>query len=142
MRIQQISIFMEKSLKRFKEVAEVLNEAGINIRAHSLVGNTENPYKILRMVVDRTGPAVELLKNRGMSVRTTDVLAVELDDKAGGLLKVLELLDAEELELDYTYAAAHDVCQKAVNIFHFDDLDRAVEALRKGGVSLIEARVF
>ncbi|MFZ7125538.1 MAG: amino acid-binding protein [Desulfobacterales bacterium] len=142
MRVQQISVFMEKSLKRFKEVAEVLNEAGINIRAHSLVGNTENPYKILRMVVDRTGAAVDLLKNRGMSVRTTDVLAIELDDQAGGLFRVLELLDAEDLELDYTYAAAHDVCNKAVNIFHFDDLERASEALRKAGFRLIEAKRF
>lgn len=142
MRIQQISIFVEKSLKRFKEVAEVLNEAGINIRAHSLVGNTENPYKILRMVVDRTDQAVPLLKNRGMSVRTTDVLAIELEDHAGGLYRILELLDAEDLELDYTYAAAHDVCKKAVNIFHFDNLDRAVEVLRAGGVQLIEARKF
>lgn len=142
MRIRQISVFMEKSLKRFREVAEVLNDAGINIRAHSLVGNTENPYKILRMVVDRTDQALELLKNRGMSVRVTEVIAVELDDQIGGLFRVLQLLDAEDLELDYTYAAAHDVCKKAINIFHFDDIDRAVEALRIGGVQLVAAGNF
>ncbi len=142
MRIRQVSVFMENSLRRFKEVAEVLNEAAISIRAHSLVGNTENPYKILRMVVDRTDLAVQLLKNRGMSVRVTDVIAVELDDRAGGLFRILDLLDAHELELDYTYAAAHDVCQKAVNIFHFDNIDLAMDVLRSGDVPMIDGGTF
>jgi hypothetical protein len=137
MRVQQISVFMQKTMERFKEVAELLNDAGINIRAHSLVGHADTPYKILRMVVDRTDEAVALLKNRGMSVKTQAVLAVEVDDEAGGLYRILEILGSEDLELTYTYAAAHDVCKKAVNIFHFDDLERAEAVLRAGGIRLL-----
>lgn len=137
MRVQQISVFMQKTMERFKEVAELLNDAGINIRAHSLVGHADTPYKILRMVVDRTDEAVALLKNRGMSVKTQPVLAVEVDDEAGGLYRILEILGSEDLELTYTYAAAHDVCKKAVNIFHFDDLERAEAVLRAGGIRLL-----
>lgn len=139
MRVQEISVFMQKTMERFKEVAELLNEAGINIRAHSLVGHADTPYKILRIVVDRTEDAVALLKNRGMSVKTQPVLAVEVDDEAGGLYRILDVLGDEDLELTYTYAAAHDVCKKAVNIFHFDDLERAEAVLGARGIRTLPA---
>ena len=86
MRIRQTSVFMERALERFKEITELLNEAGINIRAHSLVGHSSTPYKILRMIVDDTDQALGVLKNRGLSVKTDEVLAVEVDDRTGGAL--------------------------------------------------------
>ena len=69
MRIQQVSVFMEKALERFREITELFNYAGINIRAHSLVGHSDTTYNILRMIVDDTETAVPVLKNRGLSVK-------------------------------------------------------------------------
>ena len=129
MRIRQTSVFMEKALERFKEITELFNEAGINIRAHSLVGHSSTPYKILRMIVDDTDQAVTVLKNRGLSVKTDEVLAVEVDDRTGGLYPILDVLDKEGLELKYTYAAVHCVSTKAAMIFKFADLDRAARVL-------------
>ena len=142
MRIHQVSVFMEKALERFREITELFNDAGINIRAHSLVGHSDTPYKILRMIVDDTQTAVSVLKNRGLSVKVEDVLAVEVDHRAGGLYRILEILDEEGLELRYTYAAAHDVCQKAAMVLSFDDLDRAIEALVEKQVPVIASKQF
>ncbi|MGD9330899.1 MAG: amino acid-binding protein [Desulfobacterales bacterium] len=142
MRIRQVSVFMEKALERFREITELFRDAGINIRAHSLVGHIDTPYKILRMIVDDTDKAVPVLKNRGLSVKVDAVLAVEVDHRTGGLCRILEILDAEGLELRYTYAAAHDVCQKAAMVLSFDDLDRAVAALTDKGVALIASEQF
>ena len=142
MRIHQVSVFMEKALERFREITELFRDAGINIRAHSLVGHSNTPYKILRMIVDDTEKAAAVLKNRGLSVKVEDVLAVEVDHRAGGLHRILEILDAEGLELRYTYAAAHDVCQKAAMVLSFDDLDRAIKALDAQGVALIASKHF
>jgi len=142
MRIRQVSVFMEKALARFREVTELFHDAGINIRAHSLVGHSDTPYKILRMIVDDTQAAVTVLKNRGLSVKVEDVLAVEVDHRAGGLYRILEILDAEGLELRYTYAAAHDVCEKAAMVLSFDDLDRAIKALTEQGAPLIASEKF
>jgi hypothetical protein len=133
---------MEKALERFREITELFHDAGINIRAHSLVGHTGTPYKILRMIVDDTETAVPLLKNRGLSVKVEDVLAVEVDHHAGGLYRILEILEAEGLELRYTYAAAHDVCQKAAMVLSFDDLDRAIKALVDNRVPVIASEQF
>jgi hypothetical protein len=137
MRLRQVSVFMEKALERFREITELFHDAGINIRAHSLVGHSTTPYKILRVIVDDPDTAAALLKNRGLSVKIEDVLAVEVDHRAGGLYGILKILDAEGLELRYTYAAAHDVCQKAAMVLSFDDLERAVKVLADHGVPLI-----
>jgi hypothetical protein len=137
MRLRQVSVFMEKALERFREITELFHDAGINIRAHSLVGHSTTPYKILRVIVDDPDTAAALLKNRGLSVKIEDVLAVEVDHRAGGLYGILKILDAEGLELRYTYAAAHDVCQKAAIVLSFDDLERAVKVLADHGVPLI-----
>lgn len=142
MRIRQVSVFMENALARFREITELFHEAGINIRAHSLVGHSDTPYKILRMIVDNTETAVTVLKNRGLSVQVDNVLAVEVDHRTGGLHRILEILDAEGLELRYTYAAAHDVCQKAAMVLSFDDLDRAARVLVDQDVALITAKDF
>ena len=139
MRIRQTSVFMERALERFKEITELFNEAGINIRAHSLVGHSNTPYKILRMIVDDTDRAVTLLKNRGLSVKTDEVLAVEVDDRTGGLYHILDVLDRNGLELKYTYAAVHCVSTKAAMIFKFDDLQRAVRVLSDQSVVLFKA---
>lgn len=142
MRIRQVSVFMEKALERFREITELFQDASINIRAHSLVGHIDTPYKILRMIVDDTDTAVPVLKNRGLSVKVETVLAVEVDHRTGGLHRILEILDAEGLELRYTYAAAHDVCQKAAMVLSFDDLDRAIAALTEQGIPLIASEQF
>ena len=139
MRIRQTSVFMEKALERFKEITELLNEAGVNIRAHSLVGHSSTPYKILRMIVDDTDQAVSVLKNRGLSVKTDEVLAVEVDDRTGGLYHILDVLEKEGLELNYTYAAVHCVSTKAAMIFKFEDLDRAARVLAAHRIVLFAA---
>ena len=139
MRIRQTSVFMEKALERFKEITELFNEAGINIRAHSLVGHSTTPYKILRMIVDDTEQAVTVLKNRGLSVKTDDVLAVEVDDRTGGLYRILDVLEKEGLELKYTYAAVHCVSTKAAMIFKFEDLARAAQVLTDQDIVLFRA---
>jgi hypothetical protein len=142
MQLRQVSVFMENALERFREITELFYEAGINIRAHSLVGYSDTPYKILRMIVDDTDTAVTLLRNRGMSVKVENVLAVEVEHHSGGLHRILAILDAEGLELRYTYAAAHDICQKAAMVLSFDDLDRAAEVLIGRKIPLITAEAF
>ncbi|MBL0714755.1 MAG: amino acid-binding protein [Desulfosarcina sp.] len=139
MRIRQTSVFMERALERFKEITELFNEAGINIRAHSLVGHSNTPYKILRMIVDDTDQAVTVLKNRGLSVKTDEVVAIEVDDRTGGLYRILTVLEEEGLELKYTYAAVHCVSTKAAMIFKFEDLDRAARVLADHNIVLFAA---
>ena len=71
-----------------------------------------------------------------MWVATTRV-AVEVDDKPGGLKRVLDLFDRHDLHIEYMYAFTFRREDKAVMIFRFDDPHRALQALRMKGIRTI-----
>ena len=93
MKVKQISIFIENRSGRLREVAGVLGEKSINIRALSLADTSD--YGILRLIVDRPDEALDVLKNANFTLSETDVIAVEVSDSPGGLSKVLNILGDE-----------------------------------------------
>ena len=91
MKLVQISVFLENRAGRLAEVTGILGDAAINIRALSLADTSD--FGILRLIVDRTDEAASLLKSKGFTASSTEVIAVEVEDKPGGLAKVLDLLN-------------------------------------------------
>ena len=81
--VEQISIFLENKAGRLVEVTRALAEAHINIRALSLADTSD--FGILRVIVDDTEKAKMVLKERGLTVGRTNVVAVEVNDQPGGL---------------------------------------------------------
>ena len=55
-------------------------------------------------IVDDPEKATEVLKKSGFTASITEVLAVELNDKPGGLSHVLEILSSEGISVDYIYS--------------------------------------
>src|SRR5512135_49436 len=117
MKVEQISIFLENKSGRLAEVATVLAGASINIRALSLADTTD--FGILRLIVNDTERAKQVLKDNGFTVGKTEVIAVEVPDRPGGLAHILKIIQAEDINVEYMYAFV----QKTVNaiiIFRFD----------------------
>ena len=135
MRVEQISVFLENKAGRLAEVTSILSEAGINIRALSLADTSD--FGVLRLIVDDNQKAVETLKNRGFTIGETDVAAVEVEDRPGGLHKILEILNESQVNVEYMYAFAPYSGDKAVMIFRFDNIDEAVKILSKNDVNVI-----
>ena len=102
MRVEQISIFLENKAGRLAEVSRVLSEAGVNIRALSLADTSD--FGILRLIVDNNDRAKEVLKERGFTVGKTDVVAVEVEDRPGGLSRILDILSRQNINVEYMYA--------------------------------------
>jgi hypothetical protein len=135
MRVEQISIFLENKPGRLAEVARILAEAGVNIRALSLADTSD--FGVLRLIVDKQEEAEEALKERGFTVRKTDVVAVEVSDRPGGLHHILDILDKAGINVEYVYAFVRQSGSNAVNIFRFEDTEEAVKVLLKNGVKVI-----
>ena len=95
MRVMQISIFLENKSGRLSEVTKVLGDNGINIRALSLADTTD--FGILRLIVNDTDKASNVLKENGFTVGKTEVIAVEVDDRPGGLARILKILNQENI---------------------------------------------
>lgn len=136
MQAEQISIFVENKAGRLAEVARILAEADINIRALSLADTSD--FGVLRLIVNDTAKGRDVLREMGFTVRRTQVAAVEVTDKPGGLLTVLDMLNEAGVNIEYMYAYAHPPGGNAVMIFRFDDMDKALDILQKGGVRILD----
>ena len=134
MKVEQISVFLENKAGRLAEVTKVLGEGGINIRALSLADTTD--FGILRLIVDKYDQAREILKQHGFTVGKTEVVAIEVPDRPGGLAWVLQILSDSDVNVEYMYAFVQHSGKNAVIIFRFDNLEKAIELLKHQGVRI------
>ncbi|MBW2406526.1 MAG: ACT domain-containing protein [Deltaproteobacteria bacterium] len=135
MQAEQISVFLENKAGRLAEVTGILAEANVNIRALALADTSD--FGVLRLIVDDNIKAVEALKNRGFTVGRTDVVAVEVEDRPGGLHRLLDMLHKAEINVEYMYAFVQHSGENAVMIFRFDNIDEAIRVLEKHNVKVI-----
>ena len=138
MHAEQISIFLENKAGRLSEVTRIFEEGRINIRALSLADTSD--FGILRLIVNDNEKAKRLLKENGFTVRITEVVAVEVQDKPGGLHQILTALSTAGVNVEYMYAFVRQSGQNAVLIFRFDNTAAAVEVLRREGVRVIDGQ--
>lgn len=138
MRVEQIAVFLENKSGRLAEITARLAEANVNIRALSVADTAD--FGILRLIVDNVKQAKETLKTNGFTVGITNVIAVEVADKTGGLAGVLKTVEAEGLNVEYMYAFVNKTGENAVLIFRFDNMDQAIDSLQNTGYTILSAK--
>ena len=112
MKVEQISIFLENKSGRLAEVTTILSEGGVNIRALSLADTAD--FGILRLIVNDCDRAKEILKSNGFTVGKTEVLALEVPDRPGGLARILRILDGAGINVEYMYAFVNRTGDNAI----------------------------
>ena len=140
MNVEQISIFLENQSGRLAEVTGFLSGAGVNIRALALADTAD--FGILRLIVDNSEAASEALKAKGFTVQRTDVVAVEVPDRPGGLHAILSLLHKGGVNVAYMYAFVRQSGDKAVMIFRFEDPGEAIRVLAENQVAVIDGETL
>jgi hypothetical protein len=137
MLVKQISIFLENKSGRLAEVTRTLGENDIDISALSIADTTD--FGILRLIVNKPEKAENILKESEFTVSITNVIAIGVQDKPGGLAKALEVLDRESIGIEYMYAFVSKTDDDALVILKVDDPDKAVKALMNNGVNVLSA---
>jgi len=112
MKLQQVLVFLENRPSRLGQPVEALAAAGINILTLSLADTAD--FGILRLVVRDPDRAKAVLEQAGCVVGLTEVVAVGVDHRAGGLAKVLRVTESAGLDIEYTYAFALSHENKAI----------------------------
>lgn len=135
MRVEQIAVFLENKSGRLAEIASILADNDINIRALSVADTAD--FGILRLIVDKVEEAKKALKDNGFTVGKTTVIAVEVPDRTGGLASVLKVIEAAQLNVEYMYAFVNKSGEDAVLIFRFDEMDTAIEVLQEKGFTIL-----
>lgn len=137
MRVKQISVFLENKAGRLWELTETLKAKGLNIRALSLADTTD--FGILRLIVNRPDEAFAALKEKGFSAAATEVLAVEVPDRPGGLSGVLKVLADGGVNVEYMYAFVEKKAGNAAVVLRVEEIERAASALSAAGVTILKA---
>lgn len=132
--IKQLSIFVENKNGRLETIIETLSKNGINISALSIADTTD--FGILRMIVDEPDKARDALREIGVISKCTDVIAVYIDDKTGGLAEVLKVLSEDELGIEYMYAFLGRTHGKALMVLKSDEPEKAIRSLESDGIKI------
>ncbi|THB72124.1 MAG: ACT domain-containing protein [Gammaproteobacteria bacterium] len=141
MKIKQISVFLENKPGHLSSICKLLADAQINIVTISLA-DTED-FGIVRLIVKEWEKAQQLLTDNGATVKVTELVAAEVEDKPGGLNKILEIIDSSHLNIEYMYAFTYRAKESAIMVFRFNNPEEAIALLSSKDVKVIsEADLF
>lgn len=140
MKIQQLSLFVENRPGTLRRPCKLLADAGIDLLSLTVADTAE--FGILRLIVADWQRAQQVLAAAGVMVKTTEVVAIQVPQKPGGLLAVLDGLEASNQSIEYMYAFAGmtgggRINGHAVLVFRFADPDAAIAALAQAGIAAI-----
>lgn len=135
MKIKQVSVFLENKVGHLRMIAEELKAAGLNIRAISLADSKD--FGVLRMVVEDPDKACSVLRAANHAVKETDVVAVEVPDRPGGLADLLKTLEGSEVNIEYMYAVLEKRSENAVIILKVEDIDGVIAEMQRLNIKLL-----
>ena len=136
MTISQLSVFVENKQGSMSGIAEVLAEAGIDIRALTIADTTD--FGILRLIVRNPEEAKKVLQEKNFVVTINQVVGVEVPEEVGGLASVLRILDDALINIEYMYDFLAIKKEKAYIIIRVENNAKTVDLLEKNGIRCIE----
>ena len=135
MAIKQLSIFVENKEGKLAQITELLTQSEIDIRAMSIADTQD--FGILRLIVSDARKAAAVLSENDCVVHVTDVIGVAVEDKPGGLAKVVRLLSDNNINIEYMYAFITVSKKYAYVVFRVEDNDKAAALLEAENIRLV-----
>ena len=142
--VKQVSVFVENTVGRLAEIDNIVG-------AKDSSGNFNNileyiaktvDFGILRCIVEEPEKTVKILVENGFSASISEVTGVSLEDKPGGLHKVLAVLAEAGIAVNYIYSTIKSAEGKAIIMMKTSDAAKAEEVLKASGVELAGADSF
>ena len=135
MTIKQISVFLENISGRLAVVTKILADGGVNLRAITIADTAD--FGILRIVADSPDRTLKLLEESGFTARATDVLGVEVEDRPGGLARVMDIFHRNGVNIEYLYASLERNKDNAVVVFKVEDIRHGMQIVEENGLTAV-----
>ena len=133
--IKQISVFVVNKSGRLSDILNEIGKNGIDISALSIADT--NDFGIVRMIVNDPDKAAEILKSNNLVVKVTDVIALAVADKPGGLAGEIEKLKNAGISIEYMYAFIGKSDKGALVIVRVENPEKALEVLKDENVTVV-----
>jgi len=138
MLIKQISVFLENKSGRLAEVTKLFGENNIDISALSIADTAD--FGILRIIVNNPEFAEKVLKKNNYTVSCTNVIAIAVPDKPGGLSIALLVLQEAGIAIEYMYAFVGKKENEALVILRVENNDKAIDILSKNKIDVLPSQ--
>ena len=135
MYILQISVFIENKPGNLANFTNFIAENQINMRAFEIADTSD--FGIIRIIVDKPLDTLTLLKDNDWICTLTQVIGVKLPDRPGSMAKVMDILAAADISIDYVYTSLAGGSEDAIMIFRVQDNDQVAAVLKKNNITLV-----
>ena len=127
----QFSIFMVNKPGVLAQVLGEFARAKINIVAMTMADSVE--HGVMRVVFESSKLAKEALSKLNMPYNETEVLCINLANRAGALAAVAEKLAKNHINISYAYCTAGAKGGRTTGILKVADVNKAMKVLGKEG---------
>jgi hypothetical protein len=131
--VKIVAIFAENRIGQMARITKIIADAGVNIRWVTIA--TSETFGVLKVLVDKCDLACQSLKQHGFTVSLVEVLAVEVEDKPGGLYAVADCLTRNNVNIENSSGFISG--KRAVLLFEVKDIAQAWQALEKNKFRLL-----
>ena len=135
MAVKQISVFYEKTPGSLAHFTRVLGNNNLDLISLAVVDG--GPMGIMRGIVVDYERAMEVLKENGYTVKLTEVLAISVADRPGGMADVLDRLAQRNITVEYLYSFVRNTGGQSLIIFRVSQLEEAEKVLEQAGIRLV-----
>ena len=156
----EIQLFLENAPGELGELASTLADEGVNIDALTIqdasayvqqlfkargkslkriapaasygsMRKDSADYALIRLLVDGTDKAIDLLSRKGYVFDMMPVIALEIDNKPGTLAKMAKKFGEEGININYVYGSARPGEEKSLFVFSPEDIDAAARNFKE-----------
>jgi hypothetical protein len=124
----QFSVFMVNKPGVLALALSEFAKAKINITAITMMDSAE--HGVMRVVFEKPDQAKEVLSKLNMPYNQTDVLCVDLSNKAGELAVVAEKLSKGHVNISYAYCTAGGKGGRTTGVLKVSDVKKAMKLLQ------------
>ncbi|MGA2603189.1 MAG: ACT domain-containing protein [Verrucomicrobiia bacterium] len=131
--VNLIAVFAENQLGQMARITKVLADAGVNIRWVTIA--TNETLGVIKFLVDKCDLAYRSLHGKGWTVSLVEVLAIEVEDKPGGLHAVADCLSRNHINVENSSGFVSN--NRAVLLIEVQDVAGARQILAKQPLRLL-----
>lgn len=132
---KQVNIFVENKPGRLMTITETLYMNKINMRAMTI--QDRGDFGMMKLLVDKPEAAAAALSEKGFAAALKDVLAIIIDDRPGGLFKLLQIFNDKKINIQDSYGFVIESKKKAVLCVEVKDPDAIKETVEKAGFGVL-----
>jgi hypothetical protein len=140
MKAYQLTIPVENKPGVLAQITSILARKNINIRSATISSFGASGF--VNLIVNNPKQGQKALAKEGLPVELKEIIAVLIEDRPGGLNKLLQILFDENINIENGYGFVIESRKNAVFVIDVNDIDRAKDLIEASGFKTVPPNSF